>query len=203
VTLPSYDTARAALGLRLGARGLAHSDGVAETAAHLADVYGVDVPTARLSGLLHDWCKEVDRDDLVVRARALGLAVTDVDLARPYLLHGPVGAAELAEAFPEMPSPVLHAIEVHTFGALEMSDLDRVVYIADTIEPGREHHGVDRLRAVVGEVPLPELMVLTYARSVQQLVNRRKLLHPTTVAVWNQLVAEEQRAPLPAGRAGA
>jgi predicted HD superfamily hydrolase involved in NAD metabolism len=202
VSLPSYDTAHAALRLRLGDQGLAHSEGVADTAAKLAEAYGVDVPTARLAGLLHDWCKETGHAALVTEARRLGVPVTDIDLARPYLLHGPIAAAALAEAFPQLPADLLHAVKVHTFGSLQMNDLDRVVYIADMIEPGRRHHGVDELRSAVGTVPVADLMLLAYARSVSHIVHKRKPLHPTTIAVWNHLVLSRSEPPRPAAKAG-
>jgi predicted HD superfamily hydrolase involved in NAD metabolism len=202
MSVPSYDTAREALRRRLGARALAHSDAVAEAAAHLAGVYGVDVPSARLAGLLHDWCKEADHGELVAAAGRLGVTVTDADLARPYLLHGPVGAAELAACFPGLPAEIVHAVRVHTFGDVEMVDLDRVVYIADMIEPKRGYRGIDELRRAVGDVSLAELMTLAYARSITHLVEKRKPLHPTTLAVWNRLVLTTSTKPEPAGKAG-
>lgn len=194
MNLPDHETAREALQHRLGDKALAHSDAVAEAAASLAEAYGVDVEMARLAGLLHDWCKETSKPELIEAAMEHGIHVTEVDVQRPYLLHGPVGAAELAVSFPGLPEQVLQAVRVHTFGAVEMSDLDRVVYIADMIEPRRGYHGVDELRATVGTVSLCELMTLAYARSVIHLVEKRKLLHPTTVSVWNHMCTVDHDA---------
>ncbi len=191
MTAPTYEEARQALRARLGDRALEHSEAVADTAARLAEGYGVDIEAARLAGLLHDWCKETAHDELLAAAMRFGIPVTIVDESRPYLLHGPVGAAELEEEFPGLNADVLRAIRVHTFGAEEMTDLDRVVYVADMIEPGRHYHGVDELRAGAGTEPLSDLMEAAYARSIAHLLRKRKPLHPRTLAVWNHLVARD------------
>jgi predicted HD superfamily hydrolase involved in NAD metabolism len=188
VTAPDHEDAREALRLRLGDKALRHSEGVADAAAALACVYGVDRDAARVAGLLHDWCKETGHDDLLAAARRFGVEITPVDLVRPYLLHGPVGASELALSYPDLAPEILQAVSAHTFGAEEMTDLDRVVYIADMIEPHRTYEGVDFLRDQVGHVPLRELMRLAYARSITHLVAKGKPLHPRTLAVWNSLV---------------
>jgi predicted HD superfamily hydrolase involved in NAD metabolism len=196
VTAPTYEDAREALIARLGDKAVRHCDGVADAAAALASLYGADRDAARLAGLLHDWCKEAGHDDLLDAARRHGIEITTVDRVRPYLLHGPVGAAELELSFPGLAPEIVRAVAAHTFGAEEMSDLDRVVYIADMIEPHRSYEGVELLREQVGHVSLRELMRLAYARSVTHLIAKGKPLHPRTLAVWNSLVASAE----PVGR---
>jgi predicted HD superfamily hydrolase involved in NAD metabolism len=183
----------AALRGRVSAETLAHSERVAETAAQVATSYGVDPTTARVAGLLHDWCKECDGAGLVAAARRRNLPVTDADLRVPYLLHASVGAAEVREALPGVGADVLDAIAAHTCGAPVMTDLAMVVYIADAIEPGRTHDGVQALRSAVGPVPLHELFARTYTVSFRHLVDARRCIHPVTTAVWNALVAGTSR----------
>ena len=193
MTAPTYEEAREALRQRLGDKALRHCDAVADAAAALAAVYGVDRETARLAGLLHDWCRETGHDGLLDAAQRCGIEVTTVDRVRPYLLHGPVGAAELECSFPGMAPEILRAVSAHTFGAEDMSDLDRVIYIADMIEPHRSYDGVEELREQVGHSSLHELMRAAYARSITHLVARGRPLHPRTLAVWNSLVAGADR----------
>lgn len=178
---------------RVSADTLGHCERVADTAAHIAASYGVDVARARLAGLLHDWSKEAATADLVSRARCHNLPVTDADLAVPYLLHAPVGAVQVRDALPGIDETVLHAIAAHTCGAREMSELDMVVYVADAIEPGRTHDGVKALRGAVGSVPLRELFARTYSASFRHLIEKRRCVHPVTTDVWNALVAEVKR----------
>lgn len=184
----SYEQAERALEIRLSAGALAHSRRVAQSAAELAEVYGVDVEDARLAGLLHDWDRDLSDEALLTEAKALGLNITKVDRQIPYLLHAQTGAASAALALPGLDARIVDAIGRHTVGAQDMSDLDRVVYVADTFEPGRKHARLDPIRDAVGTVSLDELFKISYAASIKRLVERERPIHPDTVAVWNSLV---------------
>ncbi len=188
----SYEQAEDALKLRLSQGALAHSRRVAEAAGGLAEHYGVDTEAARLAGLLHDWDKDLSHEALLSQARALGIELTDVDARVPYLLHARTGAASASLALPGLGQDVVDAIACHTVGGVGMSDLDRVVYIADMLEPGRKHAPLEPLREAAGTVSLDELFRMAYAASLRYLIDRGKLIHPTTVDVWNWLVAEAQ-----------
>ena len=188
-----FDEALAAVQARLGRKGASHCERVAATAGDLAEVYGVDVDSARLAGALHDWDRDIPRSRLVEHARELGLEVTPIDEAVPYLLHARTGAVDVGRHFPGVSADVARAISLHTVGARDMTPLDQVVYLADMLEPGRDFEGVDELRAAVGAAPLPELFALGYRLSVMHLVRVRRRIHPETIEVWNALVAGEPR----------
>jgi len=166
---------------------------VAETAAHLAEVYSLDPESARLAGLLHDWCKDLDGSELFDRAEEYGIPVTDADRAVPYLLHAPVGAVELRLAFPGIPEDVIDAVRAHTYGSSELRPLEMLVYVADTLAPERSHAGVEELRVLVGEVALEDLFARTYADSLRRLVDSHRRIHPETVATWNRIVERGAR----------
>ena len=184
-----HDEARAALAERLSERSYAHSVAVARTAAEVAEAYGVDPGEAYLGGLLHDWSRDDSAEQLLSEAERLGVELTEADKAVPYLLHARIGAAALRDRFPTLPESVIGAVERHTFGCPEMSDLDRVVYLADALEPGRDTHSARELRAEVGRMPLHELYARAYAASVENLVRTRRMIHPATVGAWNALVS--------------
>lgn len=181
----SLDSAVAAITERLGATAADHSRRVARAAGDLAGIYGVDADEATLAGILHDWHREVADDDLLSQAESAGVTVWPADRVDPRLLHARLGALDAQERFPEIPEPVVRAIERHTLGAVEMSELDMVVYVADMIEPGRTYKGVDDLREAVGSLSLSELFAEAYRHSVLHVVRQRKPLHPITVDVWN------------------
>lgn len=184
----SFEAALDAVKRRLGRRSVEHSLAVADTAGRLAELYDVDGNAARLAGLLHDWSRDDGDDRLLAEARRLGIEVDPADETVPYLLHAQTGAAELRKAFPGISEDVVRAVERHTLGAEDMSDLDMVVYIADMTEPSRTFEGVEELRSAVGEVPLPELFVRGYAHSLTHVIKRRRHLHPRTALVWNAAV---------------
>lgn len=185
----NYETAHAAIAKRLDAAALAHCERVADAAVMLAETYVLDVEKARVAGLLHDWDRQASRIELLSRASDAGIGVTSTDTAVPYLLHARTGALGAEDALPGLDPEIVSAIEKHTLGAEQMSDLDMLVYLADMIEYGRSYPGVDALREAIGRVTLGELFALGYRQSFAHLLEARRPIHPTTVAVWNRYVA--------------
>jgi predicted HD superfamily hydrolase involved in NAD metabolism len=181
----SFDSAHRAVAERLSEAAAEHSLRVAKAAVDLAHIYGVDTEAAAVAGVLHDWHREVDADTLLALADTAGLAVSEADRVDPRLLHARLGALEVSTWFPGIDESIVRAVETHTLGAVRMSELDMVVYIADMIEPSRTFKGVDDLREAVGSLSLDELFAEAYRHSVMHVVRARKPLHPLTTDVWN------------------
>ncbi|MEG1826053.1 MAG: bis(5'-nucleosyl)-tetraphosphatase (symmetrical) YqeK [Gordonibacter sp.] len=196
VLADTFFEARAAdLAQRLGRGRFEHTLGVAKTAQNLARLYQVDERQARLAGLLHDWDKSYDDTGIRKRAEELALAIDPfVFEEMPQLLHGPTAAAALASAFPAIPHEVIQSIERHTAGAVGMTDLDMVVYVADALEPGREYLGLGAIRDLIGIVSLEELYLTTFRQVLLNLVERRKRIHPQTIDIWNYYIARSREA---------
>lgn len=181
-----FEARKAELEGRLKPVRFAHALGVTQAAQELARTYGVDERMARLAGLLHDWDKNYDDEGIRQRAQELSLVVDPyVFQDMPRLLHGPTAAAALAREFPSLPREVVQAIDRHTAGAPNMTDLDMIVYVADALEPGRDYPGIQALRELVGRVPLEELFLKTFQHVLLNLVERCKNIHPQTLEVWN------------------
>ena len=183
---------RSAMEARLSAESFAHCERTSDAAYELAEVYHVDPDQAQFAGLLHDWDRDTPKSELVAMASANG-SIQEFEMKHPKLLHARTGAANVRKEYPDLPDDVYAAVERHTVGSANMSDLDKVVYIADMIEPGREWPGVEELRRCVGEVSLDQLFFLAYRASLENLLRRRKRLHPATVEVWNSLVAKDAK----------
>ena len=179
------------LSTRVGAKRFEHSKGVAKTAVKLAKAYGVDENKARLAGILHDWDKAYDDPSILARVDELGISIDPELREMPRLLHGYTAAAALERDYPEIPSDVLQAVHNHTIADESMADLDMIVYIADAIEPHREGKRTDELRASIGEVPLRELFLNTYAHLFASMLKRRKRLYSRTVDIWNAYMDTE------------
>ena len=192
VLTPDIATARAALARRLAPASLAHSERVEATARDLATRFGTNADEAALAGLLHDWSRDQTAVALLEFAQRAGLAVCDVDREVPYLLHASVAAAQVRDAFPGIAPAVVDAIASHTVGHSDMTDLMRIVYVADMIEPARTFHGVAGLRELAGEegTSLKELFFACYRRSLLHIIEAGRRIHPDTVRVWNSLLEE-------------
>lgn len=129
-----------------------HTMGVSFTSASLAMKYGEDVDKARLAGLLHDCAKYLDDDKLISLSEKYNLGVSENERRSPYLLHGKVGALIARKKFEVEDEDILNAITYHTTGRIGMSLLEKIVFIADYIEPQRDiAPNLDSLRKLAFE----------------------------------------------------
>jgi predicted HD superfamily hydrolase involved in NAD metabolism len=177
------EVVRAAVREHLSEPSAAHCERTAQTARELAVRYDVDPDSAELAGLLHDWGRDDSLDGLLTSAEETGLAVLPEEREHPYLLHARVAADQLRERFPALSLPVLSAVAAHTVGAVPMTPLDEIVYIADAIEPGRDYPGVDGLRLSAMAGPLETAFADAYGRSVAHVRRKGAPLHPMTALV--------------------
>jgi predicted HD superfamily hydrolase involved in NAD metabolism len=115
----------------------AHSVRVARCADLLAQRHGADPRKARLAGLLHDLARLYSPERLIAECEARTLPIDVAERRHPTLLHAKLGAAIARERFGVHDAQVLSAIEKHTTAAGEMSPLDCIVYLADSLEPHR------------------------------------------------------------------
>ena len=114
-----------------------HVKRVAGTAALMADVWGEDEEKARLAGILHDCAKYGDRQGFVEVCERLGIPVREAERQHPSLLHGKLGAYRARTCYGVDDPDILGAITWHTTGKEDMSLLEKIVFTADYIEPGR------------------------------------------------------------------
>lgn len=115
-----------------------HTLGVAYTAASMAIVHGADIQKALIAGMLHDCAKCMDHETQIKICEKNKIEITDVERRNHSLLHAKVGMY-LAKTKYEIDDPeILGAIRWHTTGKENMSLLEKIVYIADFIEPNRK-----------------------------------------------------------------
>ena len=115
-----------------------HTLGVAYTAAAMAMKYGVDMKKALVAGLLHDCAKCMSDEKLLKLSEKENIKVTDVERRNPYLLHAKVGAMLANKEYDIDDEEILNAITYHTTGRPGMTDLEKIVFVADYMEPGRD-----------------------------------------------------------------
>lgn len=115
-----------------------HTQGVMYTAAALAMCHGADIDRALLAGLLHDCAKCIPGAKKVKLCEKYHLKVTAVERENPSLLHAKLGAYLAEKKYHVKDQGILNAIKSHTTGRPGMSLLEKIIYIADYMEPGRE-----------------------------------------------------------------
>ncbi|MBC8014598.1 MAG: bis(5'-nucleosyl)-tetraphosphatase (symmetrical) YqeK [Sporomusaceae bacterium] len=175
------------LAARLSPKRLQHSIGVSKTAESLAARFGCDKRKAGISGLFHDLAREVPVNELLPRCQAFGIVVNDIESAEPILLHGPL-AAKLAHAeFGIDDAEMLQAILLHTTGGPNMTVLDKIIYLADVIEPGRTFKGVEKIRKAA-LTNLDKALLASIDQSIRYIVKEGGLIHPATIAARNEIL---------------
>lgn len=114
-----------------------HTMGVAYTATSLAIRWDCPIESAQIAGLLHDCAKNIPDDKKISLCEKHNIPMTDMEKAHPYLLHCKLGAFIAQSKFDIEDEEILNAIAYHTTGRPEMTLLDKIIYIADYIEPNR------------------------------------------------------------------
>ena len=115
-----------------------HTLGVAYTAAALAMRYGEDINNAVLAGMLHDCEKCLTNEKRLAICEKYNIAVNDAEHKNPYLLHAKVGSFLAMKKYGVTDKDVINAILNHTTGRPGMSLLEKIIWVADYIEPGRK-----------------------------------------------------------------
>ncbi len=116
-----------------------HTLGVAYTSAALAMCHNADMDKAYLAGLLHDCAKCLENEKKIHICEKHNIKISAAEEANPYLLHAKVGGYLAEKKYHVTDSEIINAIIYHTTGKPDMTLLEKIVYIADYIEPGREH----------------------------------------------------------------
>jgi predicted HD superfamily hydrolase involved in NAD metabolism len=186
--MPSVEEIKITLQGRLTKEHYEHSLRTAELAEEMAEAYGVDSSKAYLAGILHDYTKSLTRDEMLKEAKACGINIGHVESINPYLLHAELAAILVEKDLFVSDREILDAIRKHTFGAVKMSALDKIIYVADMIEPGRPYESLNHLREIAFS-GLDAVFRQAYFVTVEYLVKARKLLHPQTLEVWNELIS--------------
>lgn len=166
-----------------------HTMNTVLTAVELADRYGIDPDKARLAALLHD-CAKTGEPPLELAAR-LGVEPDGWERAVPDILHARLGAVIAKEEYGITDADTLHAIAAHSTGTAGMTDLDKVIYLSDMIEPGRDFPGVDEIRAESAR-SLNRAVVMGMERSLNYCSWRGKCVHPATLEAKNEIQNQEE-----------
>lgn len=114
-----------------------HTLGVMYTAASMAMVHGCDLMQAQAAGLLHDCAKNIPGKEKIKLCQKNSIAISRIELENSYLLHAKLGSYIARTKYGITDSAVLSAIFWHTTGTADMTMLEKIIYIADYIEPHR------------------------------------------------------------------
>ncbi|WP_426428540.1 bis(5'-nucleosyl)-tetraphosphatase (symmetrical) YqeK [Staphylococcus equorum] len=170
-----------------------HSLRVAETAVKLAEIYDGDKDKAELAGILHDYCKY---DDLGSMYQIVTQNELDSNLLSygSEILHGPVAAIIMNQQFDVTDEEVLLAIKNHTTGRAQMTKTEKLIFIADYIEPGRQTPGVEEIRDLAyNQGSLDKTIYEISKQTVLYLINKDINVYDATIACLNYYNYSDER----------
>lgn len=165
-----------------------HSLGVADTAVFLARRFGVDEEQARVAGLLHDCAREFANEELIGEAEKRLIVVEPLERHMPLLLHAYVGSRLVAEKYGVNDNAIEQAIWRHTVGGPQMTQLDKIIWFADMIEPHRDYPEVEMLRGLARTADLDEMVLTGLTESIAFVLKKGGLVHPATVEARNEIL---------------
>ncbi len=165
-----------------------HTLGVMETAIELADRYGASKEKAELAAIFHDYAKFRSKDEMREIVMQQGMPESLLHYGTE-LLHAPVGAYLVKEEAGIEDLEVLEAIAYHTTGRAAMGTLEKIIFLADYIEPGRNFPGVDEVRKQAKE-NLNLACIQALKNTVGFLMKQNQLIYPETIYTYNSLLAE-------------
>lgn len=169
-----------------------HSLGVMTTAEKLAKRFGADIVKSKLAGLVHDCAKEIHPREQLKLAENFGILLDEIERQETVLIHGPLGAFIAKKDFKIKDEEILRAIKIHTTGDKNMTLLDKIIFIADYIEPSRNFPGVDILRKQAHE-DLDKAIVTAIDSTISHVMDKGSLLHPKTVNARNFILTQRRR----------
>ena len=166
-------------------RRIPHVLGTEQEAIRLAERYGADVEKARRAALLHDCTKKLDMEEQLALCRRYGIQLDGLEQKALKLLHSKTGAAIARDVF-GVDDEIYSAIWYHTTGHAGMTKLEKIIYLADYIEPSRDFPGVDKLRKVCYE-DLDRGLLMGLEMTIEEMTSMGNPVHHATIEARDAL----------------
>ena len=161
-----------------------HIVGVADTAFALAACHGTDINKAYIAGLLHDCAKNIPDSEQLGNCNKFNIDISEFELKAPYLLHAKLGAYFAKNDYGINDNDIINAIRFHTTGRPNMTQLEKIIFIADYIEPLRCHaDNLDEIR-VLSFKDLDMTIKIITEDSLEHLKSKKKVIDPRTEATY-------------------
>lgn len=180
---------------RLCAARYQHSLNVADTCAQLARIFGADEGTAYLAGLLHDICKDEPEQQQLQRMLDSAIIWDEKALAQPALWHALSGSVFIRDELNITDEDMINAVRYHTTARAGMSQLEKIVYLADLTSADRSYPDVQTVRAMVA-MSLEKAMLYALQYSIGNLITQKALIVTDTFEAYNEYaIWEEKQCP--------
>lgn len=180
-----YDKYKSILQNRLTPKRYHHSLCVADEAVRLAEKYGGNKEKAYLAGLLHDITKNATEQEHLHIFQEFGIMLNDVEKNAEKLWHAVSGAAYIEHILGINDYEIITAVRYHTTARADMSQLEKLLYLADFTSSDRDYDDIDIMREKV-EISMEAALDYALSYTINDLVSRGKPLHIDTINAYNE-----------------
>lgn len=167
-----------------------HSVGVAKRAEELAKIYGEDIEKARIIGIAHDIAKQMPIEEAIKYVKENGIVFDEIEEKEPSLWHSKIGA-DIAIKKLGFSKDMAQAIIYHTTGNINMNTMDKIIYIADKTEEGRDYINLELAREISNK-DLDEGILYVSKVAIEYSLKKDSLIHPDTINLINKLINEKK-----------
>lgn len=162
-----------------------HTLGVQYTAANIAMCYQYDIEKAQIAALLHDCAKYLSDEKMLEKCQKYNINMSETEKEHPYLLHAKLGAYFAQTKYQIEDKEILGAITYHTTGKPEMNLLEKIVFVADYMEPGRPTiNGLQEIRFQTYQ-DLDRAVYLILKNTLDYLKNNQNAIDETTKIAYD------------------
>ena len=170
----------------------AHVQRTRATARNIAENHGIDATRCDVGAAAHDLARHWTNQALLTESRYQKLKLSDIEEKEPLLLHGPVAAFWLRNEMNCSDSELVSAVAYHTTGRPKMTPVEKVVFIADKVEPEKVARNEELEIVLRHAEDNLDLAILSYlSLRIRSLLEANKLIHPLSLDTWNAISAEK------------
>ncbi|MBU5335231.1 bis(5'-nucleosyl)-tetraphosphatase (symmetrical) YqeK [Intestinibacter bartlettii] len=169
---------------------LTHSINVANCAVKLSEIYGCDKEKAYLAGLVHDCAKYFTKEQIDSYVKKYNIELDPLEIDNIALSHSVIGSFVIQDVFNIQDMDIINAVRYHTTGRENMSILEKIIFMADMIEEGRDFPGVDELRNLSFSGQLDKALITSFNNTIKFVIENNQLIHPRSVRARNYLMQE-------------
>lgn len=169
-------------------RRLKHSLNVSKCAVKLSEIYKCDREKAEIAGLVHDCAKYFTDEQIEDCIEKFNIELDPLEMNNIALSHSVIGSYVAVDVFNISDKEIINAIKYHTTGKENMSLLEKIIYMADLIEEGRNFPRVEELRELTYSGKLDEALILSFNNTIKFVIDNNQLIHPRTVKARNYIL---------------
>ena len=170
-----------------------HSLNVADSAKKLAKIYGADEEKAYLAGVVHDCAKYFKTDKVDRYVEKYNIELDELEVGNISLSHSIIGSYVVKYDFGIDDEDIISSVRYHTTGKVDMNLMEKIIYVADLIEVGRDYPGVEELRELAYVGDIDAAMIQSFDNTIALMLKKGNTIHPRSVAARNFMITERKK----------